>query len=205
MMTRCHCRYASWEVVRRGAPAVLYTLRRAAVGSVHHVPATSVGVRVLVYNGASGSPRSFGTPVGKVRLRHLREKKKFKPLRVLGIGISKGWVKIDTASGNSRKMHTNRLADKETLVGTSDDHGVIAGALLQVIVHGMLLTGQVYMRVWFKTALVTKGIPRLIAISPSGMCGLRGAAVCLQFVQVIGPECGRRLASLLVLGMSKTG
>lgn len=175
MMTRCHCRYASWEVVRRGAPAVLYTLgfgllfsrcpwlaggptwldgwllvlplRCAAVGSVHHVPATTVGVRVLVHNGAllrvscttpfgtcfswsapSGSPRSFGTSVGKVRLRHLR-KNEIKRLRVLGIGISKGWVKIDTASGNSKKMHTSRLADKETLVGTSDDHGVIAGAL----------------------------------------------------------------------------
>jgi hypothetical protein len=54
-------------------------------------------------------------------------------------------------------MQTNRLADKETLVDTSDDHGVIAGALLQMIVHGMLLTGEVYMRVWIKTALVTKG------------------------------------------------
>lgn len=53
-------------------------------------------------------------------------------------------------------MQTNRLADKKTLVGTSDDHGMIAGALLK-IVHGMLLTGQVYLRVWVKTALVTKG------------------------------------------------
>lgn len=155
MMTRCHCRYGSWEIIRRSAPAVLYTLRCAAVGSVDDVPATSVGVRVLVHNGASRRPRSFGIPVGKVRLRHLRQKTR--RLRVLGIGMSKGLKKIDTASGNSRKMQTNRLADKETLVGTSDDHGIIAGALLLTVVHGMLLTGQVYLRVWVKTAPVTKG------------------------------------------------
>lgn len=107
------------------------------------------------WSAPSRRPRSFGIPVGKVRLRHLRQKTR--RLRVLGIGMSKGLKKIDTASGNSRKMQTNRLADKETLVGTSDDHGIIAGALLLTVVHGMLLTGQVYLRVWVKTAPVTKG------------------------------------------------
>jgi hypothetical protein len=71
---------------------VFLPLWRAVVGSVHDIPATAARVRVLVHNGAlprvscttplaagdvslsapSRSPRSFGTPIGKVRLRHFR-------------------------------------------------------------------------------------------------------------------------------------
>lgn len=86
--------------------ALVLPLRRAAVGSVDDVPATSVRVRVLVHNGAllrvsCTTPfgrclvvRTFSFP--KVLWNSCRQSpaapssQRKKRLRVLGIGMSKG-------------------------------------------------------------------------------------------------------------------
>lgn len=157
--------------------ALVLPLRRAAVGSVDDVPATSAGVRVLVHNGAlfwvsCTTPlgrwlvvRTFSFP--KVLWNSCRQSPAAPCSQIKNDSASwvSGCPRVEKKSTrppvNSKKMQTNRLADEETLVGTSDDHGVVAGALLLMIVPRDAPDGRSLHESLSKNCSCHLGIPRL--------------------------------------------